>query len=90
MDDLQIGDIVAAGTEYGTVKYDQVYGWLHRNGVQPAEFVNLSTRIGSISLSTQHLLNVGQSCCSFFNLVPAGNITNGDKIWAAFNLSVPY
>ncbi|KAK7075098.1 hypothetical protein SK128_007074 [Halocaridina rubra] len=57
MADLQIGDIVLAGTESGEVIWTPVVAWLDRRPHEEAQYLSIAAEAGKgITLSSSHLL----------------------------------
>jgi len=79
MSDLQIGDVVLAISDEGSVVASEVYAFGHRDSEVSTSFVVISTDSGhSLVLTEKHLVPI---CLKGMEFVLAGSVKAGDTVY---------
>ena len=91
--EVKVGDEIMVAQSNGTIDYDTVFSIASNTtsdgGNTKYEYLTFNTDAGlEVSLTPDHYLHAGPTCCTELSLVKASDIKIGDFIWA--DASVAY
>lgn len=83
VDEIQAGDSVLVANRNGEFTYKQVFlSSSRQSSNQTNEYLNIATDSGDeITVTGNHYLQVGPTCCSNTSLVLASEVQPGDTVW---------
>ncbi len=84
MDALEVGDRVLTAGDDGTVRFEDIFFFSHRDRHTTSVFLLVRTETGEqITLSPLHLIPVNINGCPMFTLIPARELRPGDTVFIA-------